>query len=112
MRTRRQLRIEQLDGRYLTASFAATDVNQSGDTTTLDALVIMNGFIVDEATNLWVPQEEPYWDDLGFKPDVSGNGIVSTLDALLVINHLSILEAEAEGVDAVFDNVSFLDDED
>ncbi len=112
MRTRRQLRIEQLDGRYLTASFAATDVNQSGETTSLDALAILNGFVIDNETNDWAPKEQSYWDDLGYKPDVSGNGIITPLDALLVINHLSILDAEAERVDAVFDNVSFLNDED
>jgi len=109
MRTKRRLQIEQLDGRYLTASFAATDVNQSGSTTALDALVILNGFAITDEGKA-EPREQQYWDDLGLKPDVSGNGIISPLDALLVLNRLSILEAEAERFDAVYDNVSFLED--
>ena len=118
MRNKRKLRIESLEPRRVFAGWAGlhnnqlpTDVNQDGNTTALDALVIINGFVVND-DNEWEPQPKRYWRQLGYKPDVNKSRTVTSLDALLVLNRLSIIEAEAERVDAVFDNTSWLEDDD
>jgi hypothetical protein len=68
------------------------DVNDDGDVTALDALVLIN-FINDNSGSLSVPSDDvppPYLD-------VDGNGSVTAADALVIINHLNYAATSFSG---------------
>jgi hypothetical protein len=64
------------------------DVNDSGLTTPLDALQIVNAIGRNDGSSIFL-DVLPLPADLPVYPDVSGDGVVSSLDALQVINELS-----------------------
>lgn len=76
----------------------ATDVNNDGRVSALDALIVINRLNRDEASALPTPTaNEPFG---GFYFDVSGDNHATALDALRVINHLNRSDgaaATAEG---------------
>ncbi len=67
------------------------DVNDDGDVTALDALLIVNYL------NTYGPGEVGFGDP-GYGYDVNGDGAVTALDALLIVNELNQLESSAEAV--------------
>ncbi len=68
-----------------------TDTNGDGQTSALDALLIINQI------NSTMGSAEPDLEQrLGFYGDVDGNGQITAVDALRVINQLSVVPALSE----------------
>lgn len=76
-------------------AYQVWDVNQSGDVSALDALVVINQ--LSRVTDSELPPIESVEDFGGDYYDVSGDGLITALDALRVINRVSREDvAEAE----------------
>ena len=79
-----------------------TDVNDSGATTPIDGLQIINALSRNGGGNIFL-DVLPLPENLPTYPDVSGDGKISPLDSLLVLNKLAELynsgsgEGEASG---------------
>lgn len=72
------------------------DVNDSGETTPLDALNVVNAISRNDGDVIFL-DDLPLPAALPVYPDVSGDGVVSPLDALQVINELSRIVNDQSG---------------
>jgi hypothetical protein len=77
-----------------------TDVNNSGETTVFDALLIINELEIKKYED---PDNEPFLIDAALADphpdlyyDVNNNDKTTALDALLVLNHIAIIQ-DGEG---------------
>ena len=73
-----------------------TDVNNSGATTPIDGLQIINALSRNGGANIFL-DALPLPEGLPTFPDVSGDGKISALDSLLVLNHLAELYNSGSG---------------
>lgn len=93
-----------LVGRSSQSAFQNTklpvDVDDSGDATPLDALIIINSLNLHGSQVLTLEKGEGEKSDRIYV-DVNGDGVISSIDALLVINELNRPErASGEGEEA------------
>ncbi len=98
------INVELIDVVVLQSAFQNTklpvDVDDSGDATPLDALIIINSLNLHGSQVLTLEKGEGEKSDRIYV-DVNGDGVISSIDALLVINELNRPErASGEGEEA------------